>query len=237
MALSRGRPNELPPDAVIIDANKAMAYEWQIISKWDQWTDVYAANIYHITKNFHSTSCFRWSLRYSGNILAGLALGTSVYVNNHFRRKLNLGSYGRVSTYLPIVVMPALFSLASHKLFVQRDIILKPFDICSTCVQVRAAAIQTGFGVLYPTVMAPIAACMFATRHYTYRLPSITDDFFNVVKLLLRFTKPITTSLTSIAISQALIALYLTYKEQQQHINLIIQMQQFEKEMEQKLNL
>lgn len=40
MALSRGRPEDLPADAVIIDAEQALSYEWKIISKWESASEV-----------------------------------------------------------------------------------------------------------------------------------------------------------------------------------------------------
>lgn len=133
--------------------------------------------------------------------------------------------------------MPALFSLASHKLLVQRDIILRPFELCSTCLQLRAAFLQMGFGVVYPTLLAPLAACMFATRHYTYRLPTITEKPLDVLKLMLRFGKPVAMPLAVMAVGQALLSVYLTYRQQQEHWALIGKMRAFEREIEEKLQL
>lgn len=124
-----------------------------------------------------------------------------------------------------------------HKLFVQRSILLKPLSECPTCVQMQAAAFQVGFGVIYPTILAPIAACMFATRHYTYRLPSITENPLEVLQLLRKFTKPIVPVLGSILIGQSLATIYLTYKEQKQNCKVLIKMRKFEQEMEQELGM
>ncbi|XP_037818447.1 uncharacterized protein LOC119608191 [Lucilia sericata] len=218
MALSRARSNEIPKDAVVISEEQALAYQWKIISNWEKLSEV-------------------WSLRYAPGIIAAFATGTGIFVNNHYRQKLKLGTYGRFSTYLPIVVIPALFTLSCHKLFVQRSILLQPMSECPTCVQMRAAAFQVGFGVIYPTILAPMAACMFATRHYTYRLPSITENPLEVLQLLKKFTKPIVPILGSILVAQSLATVYLTYKEQEQNIKVLIKMRKFEQQVEQELGM
>ncbi|KAM7350558.1 uncharacterized protein ACRADG_009117 [Cochliomyia hominivorax] len=216
MALSKARSDEIPKDAVIISEEQALAYQWKIISNWEKLSEV-------------------WALRYGPGIMAAFATGTGIFVNNHYRQKLKLGTYGRFSTYLPIVIIPALFTLTTHKLFVQRSILLEPMAECPTCVQLRAVAFQVGLGAIYPTFLAPMAACMFATRHYTYRLPSITEKPLEVFQLLKKFTKPIVPILSSILIGQSLVTIYLTFKEQEQNINVLIKMKKFEREMEQEL--
>lgn len=182
-------------------------------------------------------TCFRWSLRYGSELLAMFATGTSIFVNNYYRKKLKLGTFGRLSSYLPIVVMPAVFSLMSHKFFVQRSLLLKPMEECPTCVQMRAVAFQGFFGVIYPSLLAPIAACMFASRHFTYRLPYITENPLEVLQLIRKFTKPIVPILGSIFIGQSLVTVYLTYKQQSQNIKIIINLKKFEQKIEQELGL
>lgn len=108
---------------------------------------------------------------------------------------------------------------------------------CPTCVQLRAAAFQVGLGVVYPTILAPMAACMFATRHFTYRLPSITEKPLEVLQLLRKFTKPIVPMLGSILVGQSLVTVYLTYKEQEQNLKVLIKMKKFEQQMEQELGI
>lgn len=169
--------------------------------------------------------------------MAALAAGTGLFVNNHYRTKLRLGTYGRISTYLPIVVVPAMFTLLCHKFFVQRSILLEPLGECPTCIQMRALTFQSAMGVVYPTVLAPFAACMFATRHFTYRIPSITENPMEVLQLIKKFTKPIVPTLLTIFVGQSLIAIYLTYKEQQQNLRILINMRKFERKLEEELQL
>lgn len=158
-------------------------------------------------------------------------------MNNHFRKKLKLGVYGRFSTYLPIVVIPAIFTLSCHKFFVQRPLLLEPMGECPTCVQMRAMTFQAGFGVIYPTILAPFAACMFATRHYTYRLPSITEKPMEVFQLLRKFAKPIVPILTAILCAQSLAAIYLTYEEQKQNLIVLSKMRKIEQQIDSQLGI
>lgn len=122
-----------------------------------------------------------------------------------------------------------------HKLFVQRSILLEPMSECPTCIQMKSAAFQAGFGVVYPTILAPMAACMFATRHFTYRLPSITEKPLEVLQLLKKFTKPIVPILGSILVGQSLITIYLTYKEQEQNLKVMLKLRKLEQQMDQEM--
>ncbi|KAI9590278.1 hypothetical protein GQX74_008446 [Glossina fuscipes] len=218
MALSRGRTAELPKDAVIITEGQALAYQWKMISNWDKPGEV-------------------WSLRYSPPVLGSLAVFTSVFINNHYRTKLRLGTYGQFSTYLPIVIIPALLSIGCHKLFVQNSLILRGMSECPTCIQLRAAAFQVSFGGIYPGILAPFAACMFATRHFTYRLPAITEQPLEVLQLLRKFAKPILPTMGMILAGQALITIYLTYKQQKQILEIYMKMKKIEQNIETELDI
>lgn len=167
-------------------------------------------------------------------MLATFAAATGVFVNNHYRTKLRLGSSGKLSTYLPIVVIPAMFSMISHKFFVQRDILLESMQLsnCPLCLQMRGVAFQAGLGVIYPTMLAPFAAFMFATRHYTYRLPSITEQPMEVFKLWRKMTKPIVPILGALLAGQSIITMYLTYKEQEENFKVQLQMKYMEQKLE-----
>lgn len=57
----------------------------------------------------------RWSLKYGAGILGSLSAVTGMFINHHYRGKLRLGTFGTFSTYLPIVVLPAMVSTLYHK--------------------------------------------------------------------------------------------------------------------------
>ncbi|XP_020712599.1 uncharacterized protein LOC101459145 isoform X2 [Ceratitis capitata] len=215
MALSHATKDDIPKDAVIINEEEALAYQWNVISNWENRWDV-------------------WSLRYGPGILGAMSAATGIYVNNHYRRKVKLGSYGKASTYLPIVVIPAMFSVLTHKFFVQRFVILDQHAECPLCLQLRASVFQGGAGVIYPTILAPFAAFMFATRHYTYRLPSVIKEPLAVFKLWQNMTKPILPVLGAALAGQSMIAMYITYKEQMQNFCLQIKMKRLEQMAEEK---
>lgn len=161
-----------------------------------------------------SLFCFicRWALNFAPGILGGLSAATGVFINHYYRKKLKLGRYGHFSTYLPIVVLPALSTVIFHRSFVQHAIILNP-NICPVCIETRSCAIQGVLGIGYPTVIAPLAAFMFATRHYTYRLPSITEEPIAVLKLWKKLTMPISGRLALAFGVHMIAAIILTYKE------------------------
>ncbi|EDW03664.1 GH11355 [Drosophila grimshawi] len=214
MALSRAKPEQLPKDAVIITEDQALRYQWKIITSWDKIGDV-------------------WSLRYTPGILSAMAAATGAYINNHYRTCLRLGANGRLSSYLPIVAVPAIFTMLSHKFFIQRPILLDPLGECPVCKQVRSAAFQSALGVVYPTILAPFAAFMFATRCYTYRLPSITENPRDVFMLYRKLTRPIIPALSTIIAIQAFVTMYLTGQEEKQNFNLMLRMKEIEHRLEQ----
>ncbi|XP_036333585.1 uncharacterized protein LOC118744569 [Rhagoletis pomonella] len=216
MALSHARKEEIPKDAIVINEEQALAYQWRVISNWENRWEV-------------------WSLRYGPGFLGAMAAATGIYVNSHYRHKLKLGNYGKASTYLPIVVIPAMFSVLSHKFLIQRNVLLDQGTQCPLCLQIRAGAFQAGVGVCYPTVLAPFAAFMFATRHFTYRLPSITKEPIAVFRSWRNMTRPIFPVLGAAIAGQAVIAMYITYKEQMQNWRLEMKMRRLEQLAEEKL--
>ncbi|EDW78148.1 uncharacterized protein Dwil_GK24843 [Drosophila willistoni] len=213
MALARARPDQLPKDAVIITEDQALKYQWKIITAWDKLGDV-------------------WALRYSSGVLSAMAAVTGAYINNHYRTKLRLGNQGRLSSYLPIVAVPAIFTMLTHKFFIQRPILINPMGECPVCIQVRSAAFQTGLGVVYPTILAPFAAFMFATRCYTYRLPSITENPREVFMLWRKFTRPLAPVLGSILAFHALLAMFLTGREEKENFGIMLRLKEIEHELE-----
>jgi transmembrane protein 126A len=72
--------------------------------------------------------------------------------------------------------------------FIERSIVLRKYD-CPLCLQSRAAFLQTGIGFVYPFLLAPMASFMFATRHFTVRLPYVTEQPKEWLKLWLKLTR------------------------------------------------
>lgn len=60
-------------------------------------------------------SYFSLALRYGTSLLGSLSAVSAFVINNHFRRKLKLGNYGRFASYLPIVALPSMITIIFHK--------------------------------------------------------------------------------------------------------------------------
>ncbi|PSN50576.1 hypothetical protein C0J52_24903, partial [Blattella germanica] len=126
--------------------------------------------------------------------------------------KLKLGIYGRVSTYIPLVVLPTFASAILHQQVISLDVIIQKTP-CPTCLQVRSALIQVSTSVLYPAILGPLASFSMASNYLTYRLPHLTEEPKAVFNLMKKMTKPIVNNLFSFAIAQGLIAMFITYME------------------------
>ncbi|KAL7027711.1 hypothetical protein ACKWTF_005546 [Chironomus riparius] len=169
MALSVSKDDNLPKGAVRLSEEKAYQYQAGIIRNWDNLSEVFG-------------------LRAGAGFLAGISGVSSMVILNHFRRKLKLGMHGRVSSYLPVVAMPSALAALFHTTFIERSIVLRKYD-CPLCLQSRAAFLQTGIGFVYPFLLAPMASFMFATRHFTVRLPYITEQPKEWLKFWLKLTR------------------------------------------------
>ncbi|XP_055618026.1 uncharacterized protein LOC129763202 [Toxorhynchites rutilus septentrionalis] len=193
MALLHKNISEIPKDAVRISEKEALEYFSKIIDGWKNKSEI-------------------WALAYTPGILSGAAVCSSVYMNNYFRNKLKLGNYGRLTSYLPAVALPAIMGLVFHTHFVVPDVILNR-NKCPVCVQTRAGLIQAGFSTAYPMLLVPLSAFMFATRHFTYRLPSAHKEPLEVLKLVQKLFKPITMQVTVMLAFNVMLAMFLTNKE------------------------
>lgn len=172
---------------------------------------------------------------------------SGMLLNNHFRYKLKLGAYGRGSTYLAVVAAPVAMSALFHAVvsillltpfkwqlyfhlfqFVQSNIYLRKYD-CPLCLQTRAALLQLGTGLFYPLVLAPVASFMFATRHFTYKLPSPIEKPKEILQLALKFTKSAGTMTGVLFGVNALVAMLLTARAMSEHAYIMQRLEEHEK--------
>jgi len=63
---------------------------------------------------FTESFFYRWPFRYGFGILGACSALSGLYINSYFRNRLRLHSYGRVSSYLPLVVLPSIMSALFH---------------------------------------------------------------------------------------------------------------------------
>uniref|UniRef100_A0A1B0CK29 Putative conserved plasma membrane protein n=1 Tax=Lutzomyia longipalpis TaxID=7200 RepID=A0A1B0CK29_LUTLO len=170
-----------------------LKWQYDIISRWKNTTETL-----FLTKGPPSLG-----------ILGALS---GIYIHNHYRTKLKLGSYGRATSYLPIVVLPALVAPLVHKMVVQTRILLSDYD-CPVCLEVRGGLVHTSLAVIYPGLLAPLASFMYANRHFTYRIPSVTESPREVFKLWAKLTRPIATPLIGLLLANYFAAMYVTYAQ------------------------
>lgn len=86
--------------------------------------------------------------------------------------------------------------------------------------------------MMYPFLLAPVASFMFATRHFTYRLPSITSQPRDVFKLWVKFTKSAKTLSSVLLAINILGGMLLTAKQMQEHTSINLQLAEHEKKYE-----
>lgn len=73
---------------------------------------------------------------------------------------------------------------------------------------------------------------MFATRHFTYRLPSVTQNPKEVFKLYLKFTRSAGAMTGVLLGANMLSAMFLTSRQMIEHANINLQLEEFEKKIE-----
>ncbi|XP_046617679.1 uncharacterized protein LOC124303898 [Neodiprion virginianus] len=199
----------LPTDAVPLNKNEALRYQVDMLRHWPNQLEV-------------------WPLRSGIGILSITAAVAGIYVNAHYRRKMKLMKIGSAATYLPIIVLPGIAATFAHKLFVTRDILLERKK-CLLCLETRAALLQFTVGFLYPMTLGPMGSVLLATRYATYRLPNITNDFWGLISVLRKFTRPINLQLSIIAIGQLFLGLCMTRLEIKSYYNVKQQLLEAEK--------
>ncbi|XP_046396945.1 uncharacterized protein LOC124163882 [Ischnura elegans] len=174
----------IPEGSVVLSENEAILYQWKQVTSWKPLSDV-------------------WPLKF-GMPLSGMACSvTAMYINNHYRNALKLGAHGRIVSFLPTVIIPAIAASVYHQQKVLSEILVLRSE-CPVCLQIRSAAVQAFFGSLYPTLLAPFAGFMLATRHYTYDVPAITESPKETLKLWFKLFKRMNGILVAAACGHAL---------------------------------
>lgn len=77
----------------------------------------------------------------------------------------------------------------------------------------KSAAIQAATGVLQPAFLAPLASFMFATRHFTFRMPLPLSQPREFAKFYYKLSKPLMAPMAVIAGLHVLLAFIITHLE------------------------
>ncbi|KAK3887658.1 hypothetical protein Pcinc_008243 [Petrolisthes cinctipes] len=141
-----------------------------LINEWTPTSDVFALKRY-----MYATSL--------------LSSGSAAYFNAYYRKVVRLRNQAFITTFLPVVILPSLAGSLLHHQFVQRPLLLQEIQ-CPVCLELRGGMLQMFSGVVYPMLLAPIAAFQYAVRLYTYSMPDITTPRL-WFKEYCKLTKPI----------------------------------------------
>ncbi|XP_050072367.1 uncharacterized protein LOC126560448 [Anopheles maculipalpis] len=212
MALLHKKVSEIPEDAVRLSEEDAVQYFLNLVKSWDNKAEV-------------------WPIVYTPGLLGAGTVFGGFYINNYYRRALKLGNYGRFSSYLPAVALPAIMATVFHSTFVLPDVVLRKVP-CPVCLQTRAALFQGAFAVAYPMLLVPLSSFMFATRHFTYRLPSITEKPKEVLKLYRKLSGPIMMPITMMLAFNVALTIFLTGKEVETVYKINFRLLELERQME-----
>lgn len=91
---------------------------------------------------------------------------------------------------------------------------------CTICRETRAAAVQLGFGLIQPLVLVPASSLMFATRHFTQRIPSPIYNRRDFYKFLIQIYRPLKVPMSLNAIIQISLAAIITHFEEDQFFHI-----------------
>lgn len=72
----------------------------------------------------------------------------------------------------------------------------------------------------------------YATRHFTYRLPAITEQPKEVFKLFKKFTSPLAFRLVLFVAAHFLLSSFITYKETESFFKVQLKLQDLERKLE-----
>ncbi|XP_065352632.1 transmembrane protein 126A [Cloeon dipterum] len=191
MAVVRKRNEEIK-DLVSVERSEAIRHQMEIIHAW---------------KPQHEM----WSIRNSPAILGGMTALSCIFINGHFRKKLRLFNYGKMSSYLPTVVIPSITGALAHVHTVQSDLLLREVA-CPVCIEMRSAFLQSVVSVVYPLLLAPLANLGLASKYKTSIVPNLFSDSGRLMAFQTwwKFTKPISNKLLGIVLLQGLAASALT---------------------------
>lgn len=91
--------------------------------------------------------------------------------------------------------------------------ILDPYG-CSLCKETRASVLQFLSGIVQPTLLAPISVFMFATRHFTARIPSAIHNRKEFIQFVVTLSRPLKRSMSIILGGNILLAMFITHMEE-----------------------
>lgn len=186
--------SQIPENAIHLTEKDAIQTQLDILYNWKNKKEI-------------------WPFEQGQFILAAAAGLGGLGLNFYYRRKLNLGSLAKYTTYMPAIVLPSILAPIFHSVFITSDVLIKKSS-CSLCVELRSAILQGTAGAIYPLFITPLAAFHYADANYTYAIPPIKTHFKDIIKLWWKFTKPVIfPHVLLLFMFQAVVAKYITKKQ------------------------
>ncbi|XP_025411737.1 uncharacterized protein LOC112684416 isoform X2 [Sipha flava] len=151
MFIEQAKSNEIPKGAIRLTKDEVYEYMTDLIKKWPNSMEI-------------------WALKHGNPILSSAVVITNTLILNYYRQRLKLRNYGRFTLFLPVVVIPSIFSLLFQNSITTRSIVL--LEDCPTCIYTQSMFIQMGTGLVYPLMGAIGGTYMFAVKMDTINFKS-----------------------------------------------------------------
>lgn len=187
-------PHDRPNGAIAIRREQVASFYQVVVDTWKPQSEI-------------------WALTWGPKILGVAGAFSGWYGNVYFRKKLKLKNYGFFSMYLPNVALPFLIVNSFHSSIILKDVYLDPYG-CTLCKGTKAATLQVALGLVQPLLLVPASAFMFATRHFTHRIPSAIHNRKEFLRFVGKLYSPLKIPMGVNVIVQTLLAFFITHMEE-----------------------
>lgn len=206
MFIERGKSEEIPKGAIRLSREEVEEYMTDLIRKWPNTMEL-------------------WALKHGNPILSSAVVISNTVILNYYRQKLQLRNYGRFTLFLPIVLMPSIFTQMYQSSITTKSIILQ--EDCPICISTQSMFIQLGTGIVYPLLSTIGGTYMFASKMNTYNLRSRGSGAVREFALhLMKISRPLYNRLTAFVIGHVLLSYMITHYQMDNFEFLRIKMMQ-----------
>ena len=146
--------------------------------------------------------------------MAGASILSGALVNDYLRQLFFLRSYGRMSTFIPITIIPPILAMMSNQYIVGTRM-LADQEQCPVCTELTSAGIQTVVSVGQTWCMGFLSCCYMAKLANTYTVPKITQ-YRKLFKLFKKMTHKGSNRLIGLTAFNVLVASVVTMYEGKQ---------------------
>ncbi|XP_071949666.1 transmembrane protein 126A-like [Antedon mediterranea] len=134
--------------------------------------------------------------------------------NSYFRRMLKVRKL-LLFTSLPMVVIPAISILPMWTMYVAKPIVEGDLS-CDICAQMRGAALNVTFGLLYPCFVSIPLVASIALRYKTVDIPKVgfsKEVFLKQMKFWSEKSRFFKSQFISLAFFQFVVGMYIAHKQ------------------------